>query len=141
MTTQPQYRRKLIEVDLPLKDINRESAREKSIRHGHPSTLHLWWARTIPCPNPACGMNMPLMRTFQLSKKRGNAHWTRPIVDREAKTISWIVQDNPNGVPLTSTVNRNGKWLQLHKVAKFPQCYYWRFCTPCDFDGLGFCRR
>jgi len=39
------YRRKLIEVALPLEDINRESAREKSIRHGHPSTLHLWWAR------------------------------------------------------------------------------------------------
>ncbi|SIQ12181.1 putative DNA methylase [Cellulosimicrobium aquatile] len=37
--------RKLIEVSLPLEDINRESAREKSIRHGHPSTLHLWWAR------------------------------------------------------------------------------------------------
>ena len=38
-------RRKLIEVSLPLEEINRESAREKSIRHGHPSTLHLWWAR------------------------------------------------------------------------------------------------
>ena len=39
------YRKKLIEVALPLEDINREAAREKSIRHGHPSTLHLWWAR------------------------------------------------------------------------------------------------
>lgn len=39
------YKRKLIEVALPLEAINRESAREKSIRHGHPSTLHLWWAR------------------------------------------------------------------------------------------------
>lgn len=39
------YKRKLIEVSLPLEVINRESAREKSIRHGHPSTLHLWWAR------------------------------------------------------------------------------------------------
>ena len=38
-------RRKLIEVALPLEAINRESAREKSIRHGHPSTLHLWWSR------------------------------------------------------------------------------------------------
>lgn len=37
--------KKLIEVALPLDDINREAAREKSIRHGHPSTLHLWWAR------------------------------------------------------------------------------------------------
>ncbi|HEV3071458.1 MAG TPA: DUF1156 domain-containing protein [Solirubrobacteraceae bacterium] len=38
-------KRKLIEVALPLEIINKESAREKSIRHGHPSTLHLWWAR------------------------------------------------------------------------------------------------
>jgi putative DNA methylase len=38
-------KRKLIEVALPLEAMNRESAREKSIRHGHPSTLHLWWAR------------------------------------------------------------------------------------------------
>ena len=39
------YKKKLIEVALPLEAINRASAREKSIRHGHPSTLHLWWAR------------------------------------------------------------------------------------------------
>src|SRR5665811_1831924 len=45
------YKRKLIEVALPLEAINRESAREKSIRHGHPSTLHLWWARR---PLAAC---------------------------------------------------------------------------------------
>ena len=38
-------RKKLIEVALPLNAINTASAREKSIRHGHPSTLHLWWAR------------------------------------------------------------------------------------------------
>lgn len=37
--------KKLIEVALPLEAINTASAREKSIRHGHPSTLHLWWAR------------------------------------------------------------------------------------------------
>ncbi|MBR8832158.1 MAG: hypothetical protein N5P05_002395 [Chroococcopsis gigantea SAG 12.99] len=44
-------RKKLIEVALPLEAINAESAREKSIRHGHPSTLHLWWARR---PLAAC---------------------------------------------------------------------------------------
>ncbi|MCL4871679.1 MAG: DUF1156 domain-containing protein [Anaerolineae bacterium] len=45
------YKKKLIEVALPLDAINAESAREKSIRHGHPSTLHLWWARR---PLAAC---------------------------------------------------------------------------------------
>src|SRR6059036_2195485 len=39
------FSKKLIEVALPLEAINIASAREKSIRHGHPSTLHLWWAR------------------------------------------------------------------------------------------------
>ena len=47
----PAFRKKLIEVSIPLEVINRESAREKSIRHGHPSTLHLWWARR---PLAAC---------------------------------------------------------------------------------------
>ena len=45
MPPQPPTRKKLIEVALPLDAVNAASAREKSIRHGHPSTLHLWWAR------------------------------------------------------------------------------------------------
>jgi putative DNA methylase len=49
MTTN--YKKKLIEVAIPLEAINAASAREKSIRHGHPSTLHLWWARR---PLAAC---------------------------------------------------------------------------------------
>jgi putative DNA methylase len=44
-------RKKLIEVSLPLAKINEAAAKEKSIRHGHPSTLHLWWARR---PLAAC---------------------------------------------------------------------------------------
>ena len=43
MTTEP--KKKLIETSLPLEAINEASAREKSIRHGHPSTLHLYWSR------------------------------------------------------------------------------------------------
>jgi len=45
VTTPIKSPKKLIEVALPLDDINVAAAREKSIRHGHPSTLHLWWAR------------------------------------------------------------------------------------------------
>src|SRR6266700_7279174 len=45
------YRKKLIEVALPLNAISKASSREKSIRHGHPSTLHLWWSRK---PLDAC---------------------------------------------------------------------------------------
>ena len=43
--------RRLIEVALPLKEVSEQSAREKSIRHGHISTLHIWWARR---PLAAC---------------------------------------------------------------------------------------
>ena len=45
------HRKKLIEVAIPLEAINAAAVREKSIRHGHPSTLHLWWARR---PLAAC---------------------------------------------------------------------------------------
>lgn len=45
------YKKKLIEVAIPLEKINTAAAKEKSIRHGHPSTLHLWWARR---PLAAC---------------------------------------------------------------------------------------
>jgi len=48
MNNMMKRRRKLIEVALPLKEINEQSAREKSIRHGHPSTLHLWSGRRRP---------------------------------------------------------------------------------------------
>ena len=51
MPAETPWRKKLIEVAIPLDAINRESAREKSIRHGHPSTLHLWWSRK---PLAAC---------------------------------------------------------------------------------------
>src|SRR5438094_2934930 len=43
--------KRLIEVTLPLKEVSEQSAREKSIRHGHISTLHIWWARR---PLAAC---------------------------------------------------------------------------------------
>src|SRR4030067_380776 len=51
MTPQPQYPKRLIEVDLPIKRISAHARREKSIRHGHISTLHIWWARR---PLAAC---------------------------------------------------------------------------------------
>jgi putative DNA methylase len=51
MTSTTNTKKKLIEVAIPLEAINAASAREKSIRHGHPSTLHLWWARR---PLAAC---------------------------------------------------------------------------------------
>jgi hypothetical protein len=51
------YTRKLIQVARPLDGTDSESAREKSIRHGHPSTLHLWWARWPPIADSGVGEN------------------------------------------------------------------------------------
>src|SRR5436853_7121917 len=51
MSDKPRYPRRLIEVDLPIARISAHARREKSIRHGHISTLHIWWARR---PLAAC---------------------------------------------------------------------------------------
>ena len=76
---------------------------------GTEATVIAWlWARTVPCANPACRIAMPLTQTFQISKKKGNEHWTRPVVDRASNTISFVVQNHDAGVPDKGTVNRNG---------------------------------
>ena len=77
---------------------------------GTSATVVAWlWARTVPCINPACGLQMPLISTFQLSRKRGNEHWIRPVVDRESNTISWVVQTDNAGVP-KPTVSRTSAY-------------------------------
>ena len=76
---------------------------------GSNATVIAWlWARTVPCPNPACGVPMPLLKTFQIGKKKHNEHWIKPIVDRVAKRVSFVVQQHSGGVPERGTVNRNG---------------------------------
>lgn len=89
---------------------------------GTNATVIAWlWARTVPCPNPACRIAMPLMATFQLSKKKGNEHWTRPIIDREKNSISFVVQNHNADVPESGTVNRNGATcLGCGSVVKLP---------------------
>ena len=75
---------------------------------GSKATVIAWlWARTIPCPNPACGVQMPMMKTFQLSKKANNQHWTKPSVDWDAKSISFVAQNHNKDVPNGATVNRS----------------------------------
>jgi hypothetical protein len=57
----PKGCKRLAEVDFPMAVVSKHSAREKSIRHGHPSTLHLWWARR---PLAAVQPRIRLMRSF-----------------------------------------------------------------------------
>jgi putative DNA methylase len=84
----------------------------KRIGHLYPKgpngeTVIAWlWARTVKCPNPACGARMPLVRSFALSTKKGKEAWVAPIVDHAAKTVRFEVQQG-QGVP-EGTVNRLG---------------------------------
>ena len=89
---------------------------------GNETTVIAWlWARTVPCPNPACGIQMPLMGTFQPSIQKNNRHWIRPIIDNTSKRISFLVQDHNDGVPKTGTVNRNGvTCIACGSVARLP---------------------
>lgn len=50
------------------------------------------WARTVKCPNPACGCQMPLANGFTLSKKKGNEAYVEPIFDRVNKKISYDIR-------------------------------------------------
>ena len=69
---------------------------------GGEATVIAWlWARTVPCNNPLCGAEMPLLTTFQVSKKTNNKHWIKPIVHRDTQppTISFEVQPEPANAP------------------------------------------
>jgi putative DNA methylase len=60
---------------------------------GKAATVIAWlWARTVTCPNPACGAQMPLVRSFWLSTKKGKETWVEPIVDRATKTVRFEVR-------------------------------------------------
>ena len=57
---------------------------------GGKATVIAWiWTRTVKCPNPACGARMSLVRSFNLSRKKGNKVWIEPIVNRANKTVSF----------------------------------------------------
>jgi putative DNA methylase len=75
--------------------------------HGGQATVIAWlWARTVKCPNPACGAQMPLVRSFALSTKHGKEAHVEPIVDREARTVRFDVQSG--SVMSEGTVGRRG---------------------------------
>ena len=77
--------------------------------NGIDRTVIAWlWSRTIPCANPACGVKMPLIKSFQLSKKKNHEHWTKPVIDRETNTVSFHVQNHSVGVPKEGTRIGNG---------------------------------
>ena len=82
-------RRKLIEVAIPLEAINAASAREKSIRHGHPSTLHLWWARR---PLAACRAVL-FAQLVDDPSSHPDKFPTVEAVDEERRRLFKIIED------------------------------------------------
>lgn len=74
---------------------------------GSEATVIAWlWARTVKCPNPACGAMMPLVSKFELSTKKGKEAWVEPIVNSN-QDIRFEVRTG-QGQPRDGTVNRRG---------------------------------
>lgn len=82
-------KKKLIEVAIPLEAINAASVREKSIRHGHPSTLHLWWARR---PLAACRAVL-FAQLVDDPSSHPEKFPTEEAVDKERKRLFSIIED------------------------------------------------
>jgi len=77
---------------------------------GGKATVIAWlWARTVKCPNPACGCQMPLVRSFELSTKKGKEVWVEPMIDRSQTPpiIQFEVKTGKGEVP-EGTVERKG---------------------------------
>ena len=73
---------------------------------GGEATVIAWiWARTVKCPNPACGCEMPLVRSFVLSKKKGKEAWVEPIFENGKTKFSVHHEGKP---AIEGTVNRKG---------------------------------
>ena len=83
------YKKKLIEVAIPLEAINVASVREKSIRHGHPSTLHLWWARR---PLAACRAVL-FAQLVDDPSSHPDRFLTEEAIEAERKRLFQIIED------------------------------------------------
>ncbi|MEI7988601.1 MAG: DUF1156 domain-containing protein, partial [Chloroflexota bacterium] len=88
----------------------REDLRQQGLKPGDELTVIAWlWARTVKCPNPACGCQMPLVRSFLLSTKKGKQAWIKPIIEHinDMVQISYEIKVGI-GTPHDGTVARNG---------------------------------
>ena len=88
----------------------RPDLRLQGLKEGDELTIIAWlWARTVKCPNPACGAQMPLARSFALSTKKGKQAWVEPQVERfsHPPRITFTVKTGSGSVP-EGTVMRTG---------------------------------
>ena len=69
-------------------------------RDDREATVIAWrWARTVQCPNPACGADIPLVRSFALSSRKGRQAWVEPIVDTASRVVRFQVRTGTGIVP------------------------------------------
>lgn len=77
----------------------------------HGETVVAWlWARTVKCPNPACGAQMPLVSSFELSKKKGKQAFVVPHIDKQAKTVTFEVKIGQGQAPEPPKVGRGARF-------------------------------
>ena len=91
---------------------------------GGEATVIAWiWARTVKCPNPACGCEMPLVSSFYMSKKKENEVYVQPEI--EEKKVSFSIHygkpSNPSEIE-SGTKNRNAKGKATKAVFCCPKC-------------------
>jgi putative DNA methylase len=78
---------------------------------GQELTVIAWlWARTVKCPNPACGAQMPLVRSFVLSTKKGKGAWVEPVIDDSAKIVRFIVRTGKGKPPDAPKTGRGARF-------------------------------
>jgi putative DNA methylase len=78
---------------------------------GGEATVIAWlWARTVKCPNPACGAEMPLITSFALSTKAGKQAWIEPIVEQGAKRVGFEVRAGAGEPPPSPKLGRGAKF-------------------------------
>jgi putative DNA methylase len=83
---------------------------------GGDATVIAWlWARTVKCPNPACGAQMPLVRSFVLSSKKGREVWVEPIIDRDGAPAHQASLPSLGGSQQVATLGGGGL-LSAHTV-------------------------
>ena len=102
----PMDGKRLAEVDFPIAEVSRHAAREKSIRHGHPSTLHLWWARR---PLASCRASLLCAEERRMAK------------DRRDCFCCYVVTDCDNAPRLREPIRDPARvdWNEVTKVAHY----------------------
>jgi putative DNA methylase len=87
---------------------------QATLEDGTAATVIAWiWARTVTCPNPACGIEMPLVSSWWLGKKKGKEAWVRPIIVADpahpsGKRVEFEIGHDSAGPPVDGTMSGRG---------------------------------